>query len=115
MPQYVIDDEAFFTRWQATFPGRFLASNPADPDRPIVDTEMLIVHALRMSHGEQIAAGIWWNAVMQAPAPWVTEPLTKLAHLDKQMLADIARLLGAIPSRFDPRSDSASGEGASTP
>lgn len=115
MPQYVIDDESYFEQWYGTFAGRFLAAHPTDPTTPVVDTEMLIVHAPRLSTGEQIAAGIWWNVVMQAPAPWVTEPLTKLSHLDFNLLDDVSRLLAGARRRLDPRSGIEPGEGASTP
>lgn len=113
MPQYIIDDESFFMDWQATFAGRFVHPNPSDANCPIVDTELLIVHAPRLSTGEQIATGIWWNVVMQAPAPWISEPLTKLSHLDWQKLAAVSRLLSGARRRLDPRFGTMPDEGAS--
>lgn len=113
MPQYITDDESVFADWQATFPGRFVFSHPSNPDTPIIDTELLIVHAPRLSTGEQVVTGIWWNVIQQAPAPWISEPLTKLAHLDWEKLAAVARLLAGARRRLDPRFGIVPDEGAS--
>lgn len=102
MTQYIIDDEGFFEDWQATYAGRFLVSHPSDPRTPFVNTEMLIDHAPRLSSAQQVATGIWWNVVMQAPAPWVSEPCTKLSQLDWKMLDDVSRLFAGVRRRQDP-------------
>lgn len=102
MSQYVVDDEGFFEDWQATWAGRFLASHPSNPKTPIVDTDMLAAHAPRLSHNLQISTGIWWNVVMQSPAPWISEPLAELSQVSWQELRAIQDLMAGVRLRLDP-------------
>lgn len=101
MTQYIVDDEGFFEEWQATFAGRFLASHHTNPRTPIVDTEMLVRHAPRLPSSLQVATGIWWNVVMQTPAPWIAEPCSQLSLLDWRTLEAVARLFDGVRGRLE--------------
>ncbi len=99
MPQLILDTERFFEPWLDTFAGRILVPHPSDL---IVDIDALIVLAPRLSQGEQVAAGCWWECVMASPAPWIQAPFTKLSRVDFPTLARIGSLVTAMRGRLDP-------------
>lgn len=85
----------FFQRWESQFAGRFLHRNLDDELVP--NLAELVDHAPRLSQGERIYVGAWWELTRGHSAPWLDKPaFAQLASIDADHRQSIVDLVVAV-------------------
>jgi hypothetical protein len=92
--------ERYFASWEHQFPGKFLHRN--DNGILVPDRILMVDHCKKLSGGEQVYAGVWWELMIGTPTPWFANAESALAtaftHLD---LDHLQRVVGLVNDRYE--------------